>query len=206
MDLQLKGKTAVVTGSTAGIGLAIATTLAQEGANVVVNGRSEARAILHLAERMEHHDMGQIQLACEERACPATLPVVGMDEVVSLLLVIDEPAHVALELRKVTDDLLFFDRLAGAGRRAELAAGFLAGRDHGRRAVFELALGLLVVDRDVDHGGLGIAHDPGAVAAEVGSHRAARGRARAGVAAGGEKQGREREQGFHGKAPEMGYS
>ena len=43
MDLQLKVKTAVVTGSTAGIGLAIATALAREGASVVVNGRTEQR-------------------------------------------------------------------------------------------------------------------------------------------------------------------
>src|SRR3989441_11570131 len=43
MDLGLRGKTAVVTGSTAGIGLAIATALAEEGAAVVVNGRADAR-------------------------------------------------------------------------------------------------------------------------------------------------------------------
>src|SRR5271163_3073023 len=43
MDLQLRGKKALVTGSTAGIGLAIATTLAREGADVVINGRTEAR-------------------------------------------------------------------------------------------------------------------------------------------------------------------
>jgi NAD(P)-dependent dehydrogenase (short-subunit alcohol dehydrogenase family) len=43
MNLQLEGKTALVTGSTAGIGLAIATTLAQEGASVIVNGRTQAR-------------------------------------------------------------------------------------------------------------------------------------------------------------------
>ena len=43
MDLQLKGKKALVTGSTAGIGLAIATTLAREGADVVVNGRTQGR-------------------------------------------------------------------------------------------------------------------------------------------------------------------
>jgi len=43
MDLGLKGKTAVVSGSTAGIGLAIATALAMEGASVVINGRTEAR-------------------------------------------------------------------------------------------------------------------------------------------------------------------
>jgi NAD(P)-dependent dehydrogenase (short-subunit alcohol dehydrogenase family) len=43
MDLQLKGKTALVTGSTAGIGFAIAQVLAYEGATVVINGRSEHR-------------------------------------------------------------------------------------------------------------------------------------------------------------------
>jgi NAD(P)-dependent dehydrogenase (short-subunit alcohol dehydrogenase family) len=42
MDLKLKGKLALVTGSTAGIGLAIATALAREGARVIVNGRSKA--------------------------------------------------------------------------------------------------------------------------------------------------------------------
>ena len=41
MDLALKGKRALVSGSTAGIGFAIATTLAQEGAHVIVNGRSQ---------------------------------------------------------------------------------------------------------------------------------------------------------------------
>ncbi len=43
MDLKLTDKTALVTGSTAGIGLAIASSLAQEGASVVVNGRSQER-------------------------------------------------------------------------------------------------------------------------------------------------------------------
>ena len=42
MDLHLKGKLALVTGSTAGIGHAIATALAREGARVIVNGRSRA--------------------------------------------------------------------------------------------------------------------------------------------------------------------
>jgi NAD(P)-dependent dehydrogenase (short-subunit alcohol dehydrogenase family) len=43
MNIDLSGKTAVVTGSTAGIGLAIAKGLAASGANVVVNGRSQGK-------------------------------------------------------------------------------------------------------------------------------------------------------------------
>jgi NAD(P)-dependent dehydrogenase (short-subunit alcohol dehydrogenase family) len=42
MDLQLKHKIALVTGSTAGIGNAIATSLAREGASVIVSGRTQA--------------------------------------------------------------------------------------------------------------------------------------------------------------------
>jgi NAD(P)-dependent dehydrogenase (short-subunit alcohol dehydrogenase family) len=53
MDFGLKGKKAIVSGSTAGIGLAIAAALAAEGAKVVVNGRSEARVNAAL-EKIRH--------------------------------------------------------------------------------------------------------------------------------------------------------
>jgi NAD(P)-dependent dehydrogenase (short-subunit alcohol dehydrogenase family) len=43
MELGLKGKIAAVSGSTAGIGLAVATALAREGARIVVNGRTAKR-------------------------------------------------------------------------------------------------------------------------------------------------------------------
>jgi hypothetical protein len=43
MDLQLRGKRALVTGSTAGIGFAIAAELAREGASVIVSGRTKER-------------------------------------------------------------------------------------------------------------------------------------------------------------------
>ena len=43
MNLQLNGKKALVTGSTAGIGFAIARALAREGASVVITGRTQER-------------------------------------------------------------------------------------------------------------------------------------------------------------------
>src|SRR5712671_2120764 len=43
MELEIRGKRALVTGSTGGIGLAAARQLAQEGASVIVNGRARER-------------------------------------------------------------------------------------------------------------------------------------------------------------------
>jgi 3-hydroxybutyrate dehydrogenase len=45
MSTSLAGKTALITGSTSGIGLAYAKTLAAEGANIVINGFGDADAI-----------------------------------------------------------------------------------------------------------------------------------------------------------------
>lgn len=50
MDLQLYGKTALITGSTAGIGLAVAERLLAEGADVVINGRTQNRIDAALAK------------------------------------------------------------------------------------------------------------------------------------------------------------
>jgi NAD(P)-dependent dehydrogenase (short-subunit alcohol dehydrogenase family) len=54
MDLQLKDRLSLVTGSTAGIGYAIAEALASEGARVIINGRSQEsvdKAIAKLAPK-----------------------------------------------------------------------------------------------------------------------------------------------------------
>src|SRR5260221_6188764 len=62
MDLQLKGKLAIVTGSTAGIGFASARALAAEGARVVVNGRTETR-VAEAAEKIRReHPAAELEL------------------------------------------------------------------------------------------------------------------------------------------------
>ncbi|MFI6178110.1 SDR family NAD(P)-dependent oxidoreductase [Nonomuraea sp. NPDC051191] len=56
MSIDLSGKTALVTGSTQGIGAAIAAGLAGAGARVGVNGRSEG-SVAAAIERMNHGDL-----------------------------------------------------------------------------------------------------------------------------------------------------
>jgi NAD(P)-dependent dehydrogenase (short-subunit alcohol dehydrogenase family) len=81
MDLLLQGKRALVTGSTAGIGHAIAQRLAAEGTTVIVNGRTPAgvnRAVSRL--RSAHPDAAVRGIAADlgdAAGCRALLDAVG---------------------------------------------------------------------------------------------------------------------------------
>jgi len=61
MNLELDGKRALVTGSTAGIGYAIAETLAREGAEVIVNGRQEGRVERAIQSILAAHPQAKVE-------------------------------------------------------------------------------------------------------------------------------------------------
>ena len=61
MDLQLSDKLALVTGSTAGIGLAIGSTLVGEGATVIINGRSEKRVTEAIQTIRQKHPQDKVE-------------------------------------------------------------------------------------------------------------------------------------------------
>jgi 3-hydroxybutyrate dehydrogenase len=64
--MTLKGKTAVITGSTSGIGLAYARTLAAAGANIVINGLGDAEAIETERAALEaQHDIEALYLEAD---------------------------------------------------------------------------------------------------------------------------------------------
>ncbi len=78
MDLQLAGKRALVTGSTSGIGFATARSLAAEGAEVILNGRSRASVVMsgvrltrHYLPAMKARNWGRVVFISSESAvCP----------------------------------------------------------------------------------------------------------------------------------------
>ena len=84
MDLQLVGKRALVTGSTAGIGLATAMGLYREGASVCINGRTPQRV-----EQAVH----QIK----------ALPTIGTPEVTGVAADLGAAEEVAILVRQLSD-------------------------------------------------------------------------------------------------------
>lgn len=66
MNLQLTDKIALVTGSTAGIGLAIGAGLAAEGAKVIINGRSEKRVREAISAIRKKHPEAKLAACAED--------------------------------------------------------------------------------------------------------------------------------------------
>src|SRR5438034_3549083 len=72
VDLQLKGKVALVTGSTAGIGFAIGSSLAGEGATVIINGRSEKRIGDAITMIRQKHPQARLETCTGDLSTAAT--------------------------------------------------------------------------------------------------------------------------------------
>lgn len=72
--MSLKGKTALVTGSTSGIGLAIARALALAGADLVLNGFGDAAQIEALVAEIQAEAGVKVVYDGADMSKPATVP------------------------------------------------------------------------------------------------------------------------------------
>jgi NAD(P)-dependent dehydrogenase (short-subunit alcohol dehydrogenase family) len=77
MDLGLKGKTAVITGASVGIGLAIAEGLAAEGANLVLAARGKERLEAEAASIARKHGVNAVAVAADVATVEGTQAVIA---------------------------------------------------------------------------------------------------------------------------------
>src|ERR1700732_4584276 len=127
MDLQLKGKKALVTGSTAGIGFATARGLAAEGASVVVNGRTQKRVDSAIAEiRKAHPSVNVSGVAADvsnREGCTKLIQPIRARDILTNNMGIFEPKP----FEKIPDEdwMRFFEANVMSGVR--LSRHYLAG-------------------------------------------------------------------------------
>jgi NAD(P)-dependent dehydrogenase (short-subunit alcohol dehydrogenase family) len=76
MDLGIKDKRALVTGSTAGIGFAAAAALAREGAQVIVNGRTQVRVSAAIEQLKQDVPGARVPIWQRRRAAAPSSPPV----------------------------------------------------------------------------------------------------------------------------------
>jgi NAD(P)-dependent dehydrogenase (short-subunit alcohol dehydrogenase family) len=156
VELGLKGKLALVTGSTGGIGLAAARQLAAEGAAVVVNGRTEARvaaAVRRVCEAVPGAEVRGVAADLGTAAgCDAVIAQAPEVDVLVNNLGIFEPKP----FEEITDAdwLRFFETNVLSGVR--LARHYLPGmraRDWGR-IVFVSSESALQIPAEMIHYGM----------------------------------------------------
>jgi len=153
MDLQLTDKLALVTGSTAGIGHAIAARLAQEGARVIVNGRTQravdaAVASLDGAGGKVHGFAGDLSQASVAEALVAAFP--GIEILVNNLGIFE-----ATPFEAISDDdwRRFFDVNVLSGvRLARLCLPSMRARNWGRIVFISSESGIQIPAEMIHYG------------------------------------------------------
>jgi NAD(P)-dependent dehydrogenase (short-subunit alcohol dehydrogenase family) len=134
MNLDLTGKLALISGSTAGIGYAIAETLAREGARVIVNGRTE-RAVDAAVERLKSATGGTVLGFAGDLASEVAADAVGARYPDVEILVNNLGIFEAKPFESITDAdwRRFFDANVLSGiRLARLYLPAMKRRDWGR--------------------------------------------------------------------------
>ncbi|MQA78935.1 MAG: SDR family oxidoreductase [Streptosporangiales bacterium] len=131
MDLELKDRTALVTGGSKGIGLAIATTLAEEGAKVVVGSRHGSRELDRLGESHElvavDVDLGTPE--GPDRLVRAAVEAHGGIDVLVNNVAVSEPAPSIGEFTDEQWDRIFAVGFFSAVRTVRAAVPAMLGRD-----------------------------------------------------------------------------
>ncbi|MFD1951587.1 SDR family NAD(P)-dependent oxidoreductase [Sphingomonas arantia] len=149
MDLQLTGKTALVTGSTAGIGLEIARRLSSEGADVVISGRDQAKLDAASQEVGARGVLADVATAEGAAAIVAAVPDID-------ILVNNLGIYESKPFAEITDDdwRRFFEVNVLSGARLSRAyfPGMLA-RDWGR-VIFIASESGVMVPPDMIHYGM----------------------------------------------------
>lgn len=154
MDLKLTNKLALVSGSTAGIGFSIVKTLADEGANVIVNGRQQEavdEAIKQLSQTATgevHGFAGDLSQAEVADQLHAQFPEI---DILINNLGIYEPAA----FEDITDDdwLRFFDINVLSGvRLSRLVLPHMKRNDWGRIIFISSESGVVIPDEMVHYG------------------------------------------------------
>ncbi|APR83356.1 3-oxoacyl-[acyl-carrier protein] reductase [Minicystis rosea] len=155
MDLHLSGKRALVTGSTAGIGLAIAEALAAEGASVIVNGRTQARVDTAIEGIRKNHPRAQVtgvaaDLGTEQGAKAAIAAVPEVDVLINNMGIFEPKAFFEIP---DADWMRFFEVNVLSGVR--LARAYMPGmlkRNWGRIIFISSESGLQIPAEMIHYG------------------------------------------------------
>jgi len=156
MDLKLSGKVALVTGASAGIGLAIAKSLIAEGATVVMPGRQQSKLDHVVEELIASGDASRIHaIEADVTTAAGSALVIERHPVVDIL-VNNLGIYESRSFETITDDIWkhYFEVNVLSGAR--LARHYLPGmlqRDWGR-VIFISSESGLVIPPDMIHYGM----------------------------------------------------